>query len=225
MTVFARRAVGAPGRSARARSRAGIALLAASALLVMTGCATPLPADAPSEAPAAVDAPSRATESSVPAPAREEASAAVGAVPVALAIPAIGVDRSLIDLGIAADGSLEVPANFDDIGWFSGGGRPGAAGPTVIAAHVDSPTGPAAFFRLDELALGELIEVTTSDGDERIYRVTVRAQYAKDAFPTAAVFAASAQDVLRLITCDGAFDREAGSYRDNLVVTAVPVEE
>ncbi|WP_241969017.1 class F sortase [Microcella putealis] len=216
--------VGTAGHSTRARTRGGLALVAASVVWVMVGCASPPIAGDSVAGPVASTAPTRAAEAPTPAPPRERSEPLEVAIPVALTIPRIGVDRPLIDLGIAADGSLEVPTNFDDIGWFSGGGRPGAAGPTVIAAHVDSPTGPAAFIRLDELAVGDLVEVTTSDGDGHVYRVTDRAQYPKDAFPTAAVFAASADDVLRLITCDGAFDRDRGSYLDNLVVTAEPVE-
>jgi hypothetical protein len=46
------------------------------------------------------------------------------------------------------------------------------------------------------------------------------ARYAKAAFPTAAVFGPAPYAALRLITCDGDFDRSRGSYRDNLVVTA-----
>ncbi len=42
----------------------------------------------------------------------------------------------------------------------------------------------------------------------------------KDEFPTFAVFGATADDVLRLVTCAGDFDRGARSYVDNLVVHA-----
>ncbi len=45
-------------------------------------------------------------------------------------------------------------------------------------------------------------------------------QVAKDRFPTFAIFGATAHDVLRLITCAGAFDRGARSYTDTLVVHA-----
>lgn len=136
-------------------------------------------------------------------------------------IPAIDLDMPLIDLGIAPEGQMEVPEDYDEVGWFTGGGRPGGYGPTVIAGHVDSPTGAAVFFRLRELAEGDVIQVTDIAGTTFDYTVTVVADYAKSAFPTHEVFGAVATDELRLITCGGVFDAEAASYEDNRVVYAV----
>ena len=45
-------------------------------------------------------------------------------------------------------------------------------------------------------------------------------QYPKDAFPTERVYGDIDHAGLRLITCGGAFDRAARSYRDNVVVYA-----
>ena len=145
----------------------------------------------------------------------------VTAEPAAVAIPAIGVRSDLLPLGIAPDGGAEVPGDFARAGWFSGGGRPGGRGPTVLLGHVDSTDGPAAFYRLRDLRRGDVVEVTTADGAVARYAVERTEQVAKDAFPTFAVFGATPDDVLRLVTCAGAFDRGARSYTDNLVVHAV----
>jgi hypothetical protein len=59
-----------------------------------------------------------------------------------------------------------------------------------------------------------------ADGSTARYAVSGTSQVPKGEFPTAAVFGATADDVLRLITCTGAFDAGARSYTDNLVVTA-----
>jgi sortase (surface protein transpeptidase) len=138
-----------------------------------------------------------------------------------VAIPALGVAQELIGLGVATDGTAEVPTDFADVGWFTPGGRPGARGPTVLMGHVDSTAGPAVFFALRDLGPGDLVELTVADGSTATYTVTGTEQVAKDTFPTAAVFGATTEDVLRLITCTGAFDAGARSYTDNLVVTAV----
>ena len=140
--------------------------------------------------------------------------------PAAVSIPAIGVQRDLVDLGVAADGTAEVPSDYDDAGWFAGGGRPGSRGPTVLLGHVDSTAGPAVFADLPLLVPGDVVEVTVADGSVARYAVTGTEQVPKDAFPTAAVFGATTSDVLRLVTCTGDFDRGARSYVDNLVVTA-----
>ncbi len=140
--------------------------------------------------------------------------------PVAVSVPALGLDERLVDLGIAADGTAEVPTDFDRVGWFTGGGRPGARGPTVLMGHVDSTDGPAVFFALRDLEPGDVVEMTVADGSTARYAVSGTSQVAKGEFPTAAVFGATPTDVLRLITCTGEFDQGARSYTDNLVVTA-----
>ncbi|SDP33069.1 Sortase family protein [Klenkia soli] len=196
-------------------------VLAVGAVLALSACAgTAEPAAAPPPSSAATPSPGPATAvpTSALTPVLDPASVPA---PTAVSIPALGVQQDLIGLGVADDGTAEVPADFDDVGWFTPGGRPGARGPTVLMGHVDSTTGPAVFYALRDLAPGDTVELTTADGSTPTYTVTGTEQVAKDTFPTAAVFGATTDDVLRLITCTGAFDAGARSYTDNLVVTAV----
>ncbi|PRY15974.1 class F sortase [Kineococcus rhizosphaerae] len=141
-------------------------------------------------------------------------------VPVRLQVPSIGVDVPLIRLGTNPDGSLEVPADYQQVGWFTGSAAPGDTGPSVIAGHVDSKDGPAPFFRLRDLSVGARVVVTAADGADRSFTVDGVQQYPKDAFPTGAVYGPAPGPVLRLITCGGSFDRATGHYRDNVVVFA-----
>jgi Sortase domain len=148
------------------------------------------------------------------------APAGSGSPPVRLAIPAIGVATPLVRLGLEADGGMQVPADFGRAGWFTGGPAPGQLGPSVIAGHVDSRTGPAVFYRLRELRPGQAILVERADGSRLRFVVEQARSYPKERFPTAAVFGPVPETALRLITCAGGFDRARGSYRDNLVVSA-----
>ena len=136
--------------------------------------------------------------------------------------PTIGLDSSLVRLGLAASGTLDVPGDPAVAGWFERSAVPGQRGPAVIAGHVDSEDGPAVFFRLRDLAVGDPVVVVGGDGGETAFRVDAVEQHAKDAFPTAAVYGPAPGPVLRLITCGGAFDRSTGHYRDNVVVYASP---
>lgn len=135
-------------------------------------------------------------------------------------IPVIGVDAGLDPLGLSSDGTLEVPA-YDRAGWYEGGAKPGDRGPAVIAAHVDSTTGPAVFYRLRRLVAGDVLAVHYDDGSRVDFVVTGSERYPKSQFPGEAVYGATDVAALRLITCAGAFDRAARSYRENLVVWAV----
>lgn len=143
--------------------------------------------------------------------------------PARLVIPEIDLDEQLIGLGLASDGAMEVPEDADRAGWFTGGGRPGGHGPTVVAGHVDSTEGPAVFGDLTELDVGDEIHVDDAAGNRVSYRVDRVADHAKGEFPTEDVFGATATDELRLITCGGDWDSVASQYTDNHVVHASAV--
>lgn len=143
--------------------------------------------------------------------------------PVAVALPDLDVTSSLVDLGLEADRSLQVPADAAVAGWFTGAARPGESGPVVVVGHVDSFSGPGVFAELDRLVAGARVELTVADGGVAVYQVTELRQVAKDAFPTDLVYGEVGADELRLITCGGEFDRGQRSYRDNVVVSAVRV--
>jgi hypothetical protein len=143
--------------------------------------------------------------------------------PVRLAIPAIGVRASLIRLGITRHGTLQVPVNAAVAGWFTGSPPPGGIGASIIAGHIDSRSGPGVFFRLRDLHRGEKVYVSRANGSVAAFRITAVRTYAKNRFPTAAVYGAVPDAELRLITCGGQFDYATGSYLSNVVAYAVLV--
>jgi sortase (surface protein transpeptidase) len=133
------------------------------------------------------------------------------------------VRTSLIHLGLTPAGTLQVPDRFSVAGWYVGSPRPGAAGPAIIAGHIDSVVGPAVFYRLASLRPGERAYVRRADGTLAVFRVTAVRTYPKDRFPTAAVYGPAPGPQLRLITCGGTFDPAIGSYLSNVVVYAVAI--
>lgn len=142
------------------------------------------------------------------------------AAPLRVRVPSAGIDAALAGIGLDGDGALVPPGDVDTAGWFDQGPGPGEPGPAVLAGHVDSTGGPAVFFRLRDVRAGDAVLVTRADGSTVRFTVTRVARYAKTAFPTAEVYAPTPDAELRLITCGGAFDRAARSYRDNVVVYA-----
>lgn len=140
--------------------------------------------------------------------------------PLRVRIPGIEVDAPIIDLGLNPDGTLEVPSDFDDTGWYTGRSVPGELGPSVVVGHVDSTRGPAVFFRLRDLEVGDRIQIDRSDGLVAWFEVTETVLVDKDEFPTDDVYNATETPELRLITCGGGFDRSARSYLGNLIVYA-----
>lgn len=161
----------------------------------------------------------RGADSTVaPVAPQDQWGAPEGAEPVRVVIPAIGVDAPIIGLGLEDDGALEVPSDFDDTGYYTGGPRPGAVGPAIVAGHVDSRSGPAVFYRLHELVRGDVVDVVYDTGWITRFVVTATEQHPKDAFPTQRVYGNTDVPAIRLITCGGDFDRDSGHYRDNRIV-------
>lgn len=159
----------------------------------------------------------RALPARVAQPAAElPAGSAVDGLPLRLSIPALGLHRDLVALQRRADGGLEVPADHDAVGRWSGAGPDD---PVVLAGHVDSVRGPAVFFRLGELRPGDVVLTGTRSGLVR-HVVDRVERHAKDRFPTFEVFGGDGPGQLRLVTCGGAFDRTTRSYTDNVVVYA-----
>jgi sortase (surface protein transpeptidase) len=144
--------------------------------------------------------------------------------PVRIVIPAIRVSARVIPLGLNPDRTLEVPKNYAETGWFTGGPEPGERGGAVIAGHVDSKTGPAVFFRLRELRRNDLIKVVLKDGSSVRFAVRSSMAVPKNRFPTKLVYNKRPRATLTLITCGGQFDQATGHYRDNYLVFADLVE-
>jgi sortase (surface protein transpeptidase) len=215
------------GRRGTLAAAAAAVLIAGGAWAVGTGLAASSsgpPAPAALTVATALPSPSAAPVPAAGAPDAQalETKTLPRARPVSLRIPAIGVDSpSLVALAKESDGTLEVPADPADAGWYVPGPAPGQFGPAVIAGHVDGGGGPGVFYRLGELRAGAEVEVTREDGSTARFVVDKVERYAKDAFPTAAVYGDSThRSELRLITCGGDFDDATGHYVDNVVAYA-----
>jgi sortase (surface protein transpeptidase) len=147
------------------------------------------------------------------------------APPVAISIPDLGIDQRLIGLRVSPDGTMQVPGNGSDIGWWSKGPAPGEPGAAVLAGHVVLGGAPAVFARLGELADGAEVTVRRADGSVAGYRVTGREQFPKDDFPDDQIYRLDGPSALHLVTCGGEINPATGRYRDNVIVVAEPVSD
>lgn len=150
---------------------------------------------------------------------------ATAGLPVRLRIPSIGVDTSVRAVGVEPDGSMTVPKEAALVGWYRFGPRPGdPQGAAVVTGHVDTrDQGPGAMFRLREVSVGDRVTVERDSGPALTYRVVGKETITKSRLPVERLFARDGDPRLVLITCGGPFRPELGSYRDNVVVVAVPV--
>jgi len=143
--------------------------------------------------------------------------------PVAIRIPAIGVDAPITPVGVDEQGMIEVPPveQADLAAWYELGPSPGEVGNAVVVGHVDSYlVGKGVFFDLGALRPGDRVEILREDGTVAGFVVDGVASFPKDTFPTELVYGASDRPGLRLITCGGRFNRVTRDYSDNVIVFA-----
>ncbi|MFD6080274.1 class F sortase [Streptomyces hydrogenans] len=141
--------------------------------------------------------------------------------PTLLAVPAITIEASAMDIGLDRSGRLGVPPVDDPgkVGWYARGPAPGERGTAVMVGHRDTRTGPAVFLDLDSLGPGNTVRVARADGRVAVFTVDKVRTYPKSAFPDEEVYGSTDRPELRLLTCGGAYDRGAG-YDANIVVFA-----
>ena len=215
--------------SARRRLRFTRSLLVLAAIVAL-GVWLPTGEAPVEDTPPVIAAPVRPVPERAPEPAP-----ALRVEPVHIRAASIGVDASLVPVGILDDDVMEVPEDVATIGWYdpqpdpeTGTGLgviPGVQGTAVLAGHVDSRTqGRGALYQLRELRVGDIIELDHADGSATTWRVTEVIRYPKATLPYHEVFTWAGPPRLALITCGGEFDRTARSYADNIVAYAEPLD-
>lgn len=141
-------------------------------------------------------------------------------VPVAMAIPKLGVTDEVIPVGLAQDNAMEVPP-VDKVGWYRLAPKPGERGPAVLAGHINWSGTPGAFSRLSQLASGDKVTVTDNKGVTRTFQVfdvrtILKSDYMTRTVPL--VFGARATSDLELVTCGG--DLSGHEYLSNVIASA-----
>ena len=190
-----------------------------------SGTATqgPPTASAASESPGELQS-TTAAPTTAPAPAPTPESAPAPSTPVRVQIPALGVDTSIVPVGVDDNARLEIPDDVQTVGWYRFGPAPGAAqGSAVLTGHVDDHLqGAGALAELGSLQPGDTVTVTDDTGTARTFSVLAREEWHKGEVPLDRLFDRAGDPRLVLITCGGSFNASTLGYDDNIAITAVP---
>ncbi len=176
-------------------------------LLLLTGCGTSSQATtAAAKKPLAIHKPSPTPTKTIPTLVVSPVVTVSAAVPTRLIIPSINVNAPVENVNIQSNGDLGTPQHnqWDGVGWYRNGTRPGEAGSAVIDGHLDRPGGyPAVFWDLKKVQVGETIMVMDATGKILRFRVTRTASYAPQEAPVQEIFGDTGGKYLNLITCAG----------------------
>ena len=146
--------------------------------------------------------------------------------PVRLTIPSIRVDAPILDVGLAQDGTVDVPplGRHNEAGWFDLGPTPGQFGPALIVGHADTRTGPSIFHELGRMRPGQKVEVLRRDNTIAVFEVNSVEHFGKSKLPIQRVYGDYSRPSLRLVTCGGTWLGGAQGYADNVIVFASLVD-
>lgn len=150
--------------------------------------------------------------------------------PVRFGIPRLNIDAPVITMGLDANHVPQVPDRPDQIAWYSFSAAPGKSSNAVFSGHVDWQTSdrvpiPGVFYRLRELEIGDLLNVTLADGTQLQYRVTGNVATPYNDPNVIKAMQPTTNDVVTLITCGGTWTRNpsepfGGNYSHRVIVRA-----
>lgn len=137
-------------------------------------------------------------------------------LPVRLKIPEINVDSAVEYVGLAPDGTMDIPKSPDNVAWFELGPRPGENGSAVIAGHYGGKV--SAFDNLYKLRKGDKIYVEDDKGVIIPFVVRESRRYDPEADASDVFSPSDGKSHLNLITCEGVWNKVSESYPKRLVV-------
>lgn len=159
-------------------------------------------------------------------PATRAGSVLVPDAPTSVVLPS-GRTVPVRAVSTTRDGTLDVPDDIRQAGWWRGGSRlADPFGSTLIAGHIDSTTqGLGPFAELLQAQSGDRIDVGSNrlgqsfvvESLELVPRSTV------NTLPR--IFGPSGGRRLVLVTCAPPYLRDDGGYQNLALVTAVPASE
>lgn len=173
------------------------------------------------EAPKPASNNSAAVTASLPEeiPIEADRSKAADMAPWRLQIPKLKIDTGVQRVGLTKSGNMGVPNNFTDVGWLKTGPAPGLPGNSVLAGHLNSGRNkPAVFAELDELKIGDYVEIMESQKPALRFKVTGTEEYDVKGAPLEKIFGSTQAARLNLITCSGSWDKNSNDYTKRRVV-------
>ncbi|OEV04170.1 sortase domain-bontaining protein [Streptomyces oceani] len=205
------------------RGRRGVLTAATTACALLGTTLLTLDLTSSSEPPPvpkdAVRAPARPSNPSVGERPRGERGTLTQSPPTRVEIPAIGLGTDVKRVALNTAGAIAMPSDADHTGWYTGSPSPGSQGNSILVGHLDSRSGPAAFYGLGAVEEGDRITIDRADGRTATYVVDSMTIWPKDDFPSQRVYGPTPEPRLTLLTCAD-WDDGNETYRSNLIVNA-----
>jgi len=154
--------------------------------------------------------------------------------PAHVVIGSLCVNGPIVTTAVTPEGALIIPQDVHQIGMWDKGAaimgpdqQPLTQGTTLLAGHVNAADqGSGAFYDLYKVQPGAVVYVADPAGSVTRWRVVGLDVVVKAALPKSVFAGPTGPRKLVLVTCGGPIRNIPGvgnTYRDNVIVTAVPV--
>lgn len=145
--------------------------------------------------------------------------------PIRLTIPKLNVSAGFQFNGTSSNGTIEIPTNVTDVGWYTGSPRPGEKGNSIITGHVAQirksvVTKQGVFYNLNKLQPGDKLFVQNDKGESITFVVRESRLYDPTADATDVFVSGDDRAHLIIITCEGTWNQAQLEYTQRLVVFA-----
>lgn len=148
-------------------------------------------------------------------------------MPRYFSIPSLGIINAPVsEVGLLANGAIDVPRNINMIGWYGGSSLPGTNGTALLDAH-GGDLGNGIFRTLPRIQIGADINIEMGDGRLYTYKVVDTATRPLDGannadqyMPTALTSPQPNIGSITLITCTGEWSQMRQTYLDRFFVRA-----
>lgn len=139
-------------------------------------------------------------------------------MPNRLLIPSVRLDAPVEPVGVLPNGQMGVPKSTKTVGILANGVVPGQKGNALIAGHVDSYSGPAVFYPLKKLKVGDPVLISNANNDFLVFKVVAVESYRTAEAPLDKIFGDTDEARLNLITCTGKYNRQKREHEKRLVI-------
>lgn len=140
--------------------------------------------------------------------------------PKNVTIETLGLNVPVTVVGVAKDGSMETPKNWNEAGWYWKSAHPGEKGNLIINGHYDdSSARPAAFWQLKNVVVGDKVSVTDKYNKTFVYQISdVFFVSIQDPQRLDVLQSDDSKSTITLITCGGVWLPGMSTYDKRLVV-------
>ena len=140
--------------------------------------------------------------------------------PRALFIEKLGVAARVQPMGLNKDKSIQAPVNVNDSGWYNASAKPGEAGAMFIDGHASGASRLGLFAYLENLKVGDTLQVEKGDMSRVTYRVVHVETVPIDSVDMNKALAPykGVENGLNLMTCTGTWIKEKETLDHRVVV-------